>query len=174
MVSRTVWKTWPSGPSYDINLGLRPRFLSTESIGPCFSHDTGDHDQILQYMYPQTSDIRRTTIANQLVDHSDVCWSIICRRCSNHIFILDLTPGFNGLDKDNCKTRRETFKFWELMRYVIFMYHYLPIQGVVSLRFRELSKICSRDFCIAEVVLLMIISSWNFVRVSKAVLWAHA
>ena len=24
---------------------------------------------------------------------------------------LDLTPGFNGLGKDNCKTRRETFKF---------------------------------------------------------------
>ena len=32
-------------------------------------------------------------------------------RCSNYIFILDLTPGFNGLDKHNCKTRREIFKF---------------------------------------------------------------
>ena len=35
--------------SYDKNLGLRPRFLSTESLGPCFSHGMGDHDQILQY-----------------------------------------------------------------------------------------------------------------------------
>ena len=25
--------------------------------------------------------------------------------CSNVIFILDLTPGFNGLGKDNYKTR---------------------------------------------------------------------
>ena len=30
-------------------------------------------------------------------------WSIACRRCSNYIFILDLTPGFNGLDKDNSR-----------------------------------------------------------------------
>ena len=38
-------------------------------------------------------------------------WSIAYRRCSNYIFILDLTPGFFGLGKDNCKTRRETFNF---------------------------------------------------------------
>ena len=50
MVSRAVRKTWPSGLSYDKNLGLRPRFLSTESLGPCFSHGTGDHDQIPHYV----------------------------------------------------------------------------------------------------------------------------
>ena len=48
MVSHAVWKTWPSGLSNDKNLGLRPQFLSTESLGPCFSHGTVDHDQILQ------------------------------------------------------------------------------------------------------------------------------
>ena len=42
-------------------------------------------------------------------------WSIACRRCSNYIFILDLTPGFIGLRKDNCKTRREAFKFGDLV-----------------------------------------------------------
>ena len=31
--------------------------------------------------------------------------------CSNYILIFDLTPGFNGLDKDNCKTRQKTFKY---------------------------------------------------------------
>ena len=46
-------------------------------------------------------------------------WSIACRRCYNHIFTLDLTPGFNGFGKDNCKTRRETFKFWDLMRLIL-------------------------------------------------------
>ena len=45
--------------------------------------------------------------------------------------------------------------------------------GVVSLTFRELSKIFSRNLCIAEIVLLMRISSRNFVRVPKAMLWAH-
>ena len=39
-------------------------------------------------------------------------WSIACRRCSNYIFILNLTPGFNGLGKDNYKMRREALKFW--------------------------------------------------------------
>ena len=38
-------------------------------------------------------------------------WSIAYWRCFNYIFILDLTPGFIGLGKDNCKTRRETIKF---------------------------------------------------------------
>ena len=37
--------------------------------------------------------------------------SIACRRCSNYIFILDLTPGFDILHKDNCKMTREAFKF---------------------------------------------------------------
>ena len=42
-------------------------------------------------------------------------WSSACRRCSNYIFILDLPLGFNGLVKDNCNMRRETFKFWDLV-----------------------------------------------------------
>ena len=46
-------------------------------------------------------------------------WSIACRRCSNYIFILNLTPGFNGLGKDNCKMRRETFKFWNLLPLIL-------------------------------------------------------
>ena len=35
------------------------------------------------------------------------------------------------------------------------------------------SKIFSRNVCIAEIVLLVRISSWNFVRVPKVILWAH-
>ena len=31
------------------------------------------------------------------------------------IFILDLTIGFNRLRRDNCKTRRETIKFYDLV-----------------------------------------------------------
>ena len=33
-------------------------------------------------------------------------WSIACQRCSTYISILELTLGFNGLGRDNCKTRR--------------------------------------------------------------------
>ena len=50
---------------------------------------------------------------------------------------------------------------------------FLTDQGVVSPTFRELSTIFSRNLCIAKIVLLMIISSWNFVCVPKAMLWTH-
>ena len=40
-------------------------------------------------------------------------WSIACRRCSSYIFNSDLTPDFNGLSKDKCRTRRESFKSWD-------------------------------------------------------------
>ena len=49
-------------------------------------------------------------------------WSIACRRCPNYIFILDLTPCFNILHQDNCKPRRETYKFWDLVRLILEIY----------------------------------------------------
>ena len=45
--------------------------------------------------------------------------SLIGNKIVDHIFILDLTPGFIALGKDNCKTRRETFKFGDLVRLVL-------------------------------------------------------
>ena len=46
------------------------------------------------------------------------------RRRYNYIFILYLTPGFNGLSKGNCKTRREAFKFWRLVRLIEEVWRY--------------------------------------------------
>ena len=45
-------------------------------------------------------------------------WSIVCRRCPNHIFILDLTLGFKWLAKDDFKTRWESFKYCDLVRLI--------------------------------------------------------
>ena len=42
--------------------------------------------------------------------------SIAYRRYFNNIFILNWTPGFNGLYKDDCQTRQETFRFYDLVR----------------------------------------------------------
>ena len=68
--------------------------------------------------YRQTSNIRN--IGRQLNPWSLICsWSIACRRCSNYIFILDLTHSFNGLGKDNFKTRRESFNFWDLVQLIL-------------------------------------------------------
>ena len=72
--------------------------------------------------YRQTSDISRTLVGNKT---SPRCgWSIACRCCSNYIFILDLTPGFKGLSKDNCKTRRETCMFWYLAHLILEVWRY--------------------------------------------------
>ena len=38
-----------------------------------------------------------------------------CRRCSNYILILHLTPSRSGLGNDNGKTRREPLKFWDFV-----------------------------------------------------------
>ena len=57
-------------------------------------------------------------------------WSIACRRCSNYIFILHLTPDFNGLGKDNCNTTRETVKFWDLVRLILEVLRYADILSI--------------------------------------------
>ena len=77
----------------------------------------------------QTSNIRHTLVGNIIVDNRR-SWSIACRRCSNYIFIINLTPGFNGLGKDNCKTRWETLKFWNLVCLILVFYgnDYFSIQ----------------------------------------------
>ena len=65
--------------------------------------------------YRQVYNIRRTLNCWSL----RCSWSTACGRCSNYIFILDLTPGFNVLGKDNCNLGRETFKCWDLVQLVL-------------------------------------------------------
>ena len=60
-------------------------------------------------------------------------WSIACQGCSNYIFILNLTPGFNGLGRVNCKMRRESFKCWDLVRLILEILRYLlPIEWMYT------------------------------------------
>ena len=66
-------------------------------------------------------------------------WSIACRHCSNYIFILNLIRGFNRLVKDDCKTRRETFKFWNLVRLQLEIWWYIE----VHLQFEKLHHVNS-------------------------------
>ena len=64
--------------------------------------------------YRQVSNIRRTLAGNTIVDHSDV-------------FILDLIHDINSLGKGNCKMRRETLKFWVLVRRILQIGRYVDI-----------------------------------------------
>ena len=49
--------------------------------------------------YCQTSNISSTLVGDIIVDHSDVVGASPCRRSTDYIFILGLTPGFNGLHR---------------------------------------------------------------------------
>ena len=57
-------------------------------------------------------------------------WNIACRHCSNSIFVLDLTPGFNRLRKDNCKTRRKIFKFRDLVHLILDISQYMTLGAI--------------------------------------------
>ena len=64
------------------------------------------------------------------------CWSLRCSwRCFNYISIFDLTLDFNRLHKDNCKTRRETFKFYDLEQFISEIWWYIRLVSL-QLAFR--------------------------------------
>ena len=74
--------------------------------------------------YCQTSNIRRTVVANQIVDHSDVVGaSPISAAPTTSSFS---TPCLNGSGKDNCKMRQETFQFWDLVHLILAIWWYIP------------------------------------------------
>ena len=83
-----------------------------------FEGNTNDvqSGQSFEY-YPQTSKIRHALVGNELVDHSDINGALPVGDAP--IFILNLTLGFNRLRKNNCKTRQETFKFWDLVQLIL-------------------------------------------------------
>ena len=92
--------------------------------------------------YSATVDIRCTLVGNKIVDYT-CCWSTACRRCFNYIFIHDLTPGFNGLGKDNCKKRWETFRFWDLVWLILEVWQYIYANHYWLLDFTFLSNLYS-------------------------------
>ena len=80
---------------------------------------------LIIYNYRQFSNISHTLTGNKISRHLSrqwnlwslrCSWSIACRRCSNYIFILDLTPGFNILHKKNYKTMGQALQFCDLVR----------------------------------------------------------
>ena len=92
-------------PAFNPGLTRERQLLSNRNHFPI-----SEHKQIKRQV--PSSLQYKTHFSRQLNCWSLRCsWSIACRRCSNYIFILNLTPGFNGLGKDNYKMRREAFKF---------------------------------------------------------------
>ena len=82
-------------------------------------------EDYISAMYHQTSN-KRCILEGNNCWSLRCSWSISCWHCSNYNFILNLTPGFNGLDKDKCKTRQKTFKFWDLMCLILEVSRQVP------------------------------------------------
>ena len=92
------------------NLGLWPRFLSTESLGPCFSHGMRDHDQVLQH-----SDLKLRHI---------VC--LECISCHYQDFMSECDP----------RSFRDQRKYIIMIR-MICISNNSPVDGSVVINFRK-------------------------------------
>ena len=74
--------------------------------------------------YRKTSNIRHTFTDNKLVDHSDVVGASPVGAALTTSSFSTQHLVFNGLGKDNCKTRQELFKFWYLVRLILEVLRY--------------------------------------------------
>ena len=80
--------------------------LNASSTHVLSSHGSG------QEKYCQTSNISYTLVSSKIVDHSDLIGAQPVGAAPTTSSFFTSTPVFNGLGKDNGKTRRGTFKFW--------------------------------------------------------------
>ena len=74
--------------------------------------------------YRQVSNTNRTIVGTRIVAPLRCSRSIARGLCSNHIFIPHWTLGFNILSKDECKPRRKTFKFSDLVQLILDILRY--------------------------------------------------
>ena len=86
-------------------------------------------------MYNNTSSSRRSSLSS--CNGSSKCNFYIpsnllytYRRYSNYIFILNWTPGSNGLAKGNGKTRQQSLKFADLVRLILEILRYSALFGI--------------------------------------------
>ena len=90
---------------------LRTMFTVCALLRNTINEGTGctmNKPTITKSSYHQTSIIRHILVGNEIVDNSDVAGALPVS--------LDLTPGLNGLGKDNGKTRREIFMCCDFMQ----------------------------------------------------------
>ena len=76
--------------------------------------------------YRLISNISRTLVGNTIVGHSDVVGASPVGAAPTIYSFSFETPGFNGLGRDNCQTRRETLKCWDLVLLIIDVWWYHP------------------------------------------------
>ena len=110
-------------------------------------------DCILLQTHCQTSNIKQIIVGNRIVDNLDVVGAVPVG-CSNYIFILDLTHAFNGLGKDNCKTRWETFKFWDLVWLILQVWQWASWVQLPCALWNKFSFKSSQSFLLELYILI--------------------
>ena len=78
------------------------KYVTDNLVKLLLDYDSDSWNRKCKSKYRQTSNISQTSAGYEIV---------ACRRCSNYMFILDLAPGFNKLDKGNYKTRQKHVDF---------------------------------------------------------------
>ena len=99
-------------------------------------------------MYRQVSDIRRILVGNYIAYHSDVVEASPVGAAPTTTSFLDLIPCVNGLGKDNCKMRRESFKFWGSVRLILDILRYSQL-GEIKLFIIGLNN-CKTKECLGH------------------------
>ena len=89
-------------------------------------------------------------------------WSIDCRRCSNYIFTINLTPGFNIMGKDNCKTRPEIFMFGDCVRLILENWRYIKYVSTHTMAGIILGMGLTNERCLCSVTSCLI--GWAHTR----------
>ena len=161
---------WPGyWPLYSVHPFLSDTEIFVDSVTPPTPHWFA-RSQILWNHLGTYCQISPHLCGGQLNCWSLRCsWSITCRCCSDYIFILDLTHGFNRWGKDKCKTRLKTFKFWDLVRLIL--ENWLEVSdrlhsptkgivgGLVKLVYLFVFKVWFVFYC---AVIMVAISCWSW------------
>ena len=97
-----VWQIWPRSIFWCSGWALHLfRWQRKTVVSPLLTH--WKHSNLaLSHHYRKTSNIRRTLVGNKIVDHSDVVGASpvgAAPTTSKMIFILDLTSGFKGFER---------------------------------------------------------------------------
>ena len=113
----------------------------------------------IQNEHHQTSNISGTFVDNKTCWSLRCSWSIARRRCSKYIFIFELTPGFNALGKDNCKMRRETSKFEDLVYLLLEVWRF-----IIFLTLNTGDKAVAITDVVFRFIRFMPVTSWTWFR----------
>ena len=131
-------------------------------------------------IYRQTSNTRRTLVGIIIVDNSEVVGAAPVGAAST-TSSLYLTLGFNGLGKDNCKTRWETFKLWNSVRLILEILRHIytyndTVPKRANLHINDVNNTFSPRACVSHYTFIVHCSRYkemneSYVEIHLLIIW---